>query len=109
MSQYKGESIFLGAAAVLLSDQARLWSPVTDFLSDFQIQRQERALATQAGVPDTELVTMDVAPLRLLGLDDLYAMEVNQRSRGASSGNAPKTLRPLPSCCDFTRPLNATP
>ncbi|UUR08124.1 hypothetical protein [Sphingomonas glaciei] len=61
-----------------LSDQARLWHPLTDFLSDFQIKRQERELATQARVPDTDLVTMDVAPLRLLGLDDLYAVEVNQ-------------------------------
>lgn len=61
-----------------LSDEARSRLPPSDFLSDLQVRQQERMLATQARPPDTDLVTMDTAPLRLTGLDDLYALEVGQ-------------------------------
>lgn len=61
-----------------LSDEARPWLPRRSDLNARDVQRLERMLATQASVPDTDLVTMDVAPLRLLGLDDLYALEVNR-------------------------------
>lgn len=35
-------------------------------------------LATQARLPDADFVSMDLAPLRLSGLDDLYTLEVDQ-------------------------------
>lgn len=61
-----------------LSDEARTWSVSNDFFSDLKVRQLERLQATQARLPDSDLITMEGAALRLVGLDDLYALEVDR-------------------------------